>query len=268
MSQHLVLSPGTPSELFFEAKDNTNLELREFYQAFVKCTGETMIRLFRDFFAHNIRVPQQFRWVGETSLDAEGNPKVDTDAFGNDYTCQVTDPTSGIVIGAEYGEGTENYPSLLLSDISGNINDLWLASQKVATIYMANPKFRAGVTDPEFQQPQWIEIGQRLSGKMELTITFKIRGNTKPERDQITDLVLHALVGPVRRDLYRLALNWLPNRGTIGGDAIEELTATRKIHVRSITFGLQTEWFDDFIYNAVTIEDLRGIPTKLGEPQL
>lgn len=265
MSLRQIIRPGT-GELLYDPSSGLQLELGAFYEAFTKCVGETTINVFRAFFAGNMRVPADMRWVGSPVLDKTGKPIVEIDAFGNTWDCQVTDKSSPIDVGSEFGEKAERYPSVLLSSISGNINDLWLNNQKVGKIFTPNPAFNPTVGDLDAREPQYLEIGERLSGKMELTLTYKVSAYTKPSRDRLVDLVLHALVGPARRDFHRLALNWLPNRGTIGGDEVRDYTETLKIHSRVISFGLQTEWIDDFFYNAVTVKDIQSSFTRSNTP--
>lgn len=259
--------PPGQGELFYDPTSGLNLELRSFYEAFLKDTGETVIRLLRCFFASNPRVPTGYRWIGQPVLDINGQPIIDEDAFCRSWPCEVTDSTSPIDVGAEYHDGPEKYPSVLLSSMTANINDLWLSHQKVGKIFKINPAYDP-TADEEVRRAQCLEVGERLSGKLEISVTLKISAFTKPQRDRLTDLVIHAFVGPVRRDLYRLALNWLPNRGIIGGDEVRDYSETLKIHSRIFTFGLQSEWIDDFFYNAPNLEGVGMDISKSGPPNV
>lgn len=255
MSLYEQPGPGN-RELILDPRTGLTLELRGFYQQFVKGTTEKVIQAMRCFFQDNPRVPDSLRWVGTALLDENGAPVVNPDG----QPCLETSPSSGITIGAEYGDLVESYPSILVSSVSGNINDLWLNNQKTGTIYLKNPRFDPEVPAEDRTEQEFIEIGERLSGKCTFTVALTIRDQSKPARDLVTDLLLHGLVGPIRRDFHRLSMNWLPDQGSIGGDGKEELTSGTPVHTRSISFGLQTEWADDFFYPGVTVTDIVPIP--------
>lgn len=255
-----VVSPGTGEKLI-DVVSCLTLENSSFYFLFVKDLTEIVIRELRNFFKSNPRVPASLRWVGSLVTLEDGT------------TCEETADTSPIHIAAEYGDNPERYPSILVSDVNGDINDLWLDNQVVGTLIVPNPDFVLSSApedevDIPLLKPEFLEVGQRLQGKMEFNITLTVRDEQKPARDLVFDVLLHGLVSPLRRRWHELNLNWLPNRGTIGGDAVEELTEGGKVHVRTITFGLQTEWIDDFFFPAITVEDIIGERTYGGPPEV
>lgn len=105
-------------------------------------------------------------------------------------------------------------------------------------------------------QPEYFEVGQRLGGKAELTLSVTCRAYTLPELDKVTDLLIHGLVGQIRRVCYQNALNLQPDSTSFGNYQTEQLTEAQKVFSRTVSLGLQTEWYDDFYWQAVTISDV------------
>lgn len=221
-------------------------ENRAFFVQFTEEITKELVDRLRIFFELHPRVPPEFRFVWREH-DGE---KCDTD--------QVN---SKIHIGVEGNNRERMFPAVLVRDVSGNILDLYMA-QKMGDLVTANPAFAAApepdslTGDPE-KPPEFLELGERLGGKVDMQVTLNLESKSRAQVDILADLVLYSLVGPIRRELHKKGMNWLPNRGTLGGVTTEQYTAQELIYRRLIGFGLQVEWYDDFYYEGVTVEAIQ-----------
>lgn len=214
------------------------LEQRAFFFSFVEDVTKIVVGEIRKFFRDNPRVLSQYRWVGRSFTNSSGQ------------VIEESDMDSPIHIYAAYPDQPRRYPSIELSNVSANLQDLWLG-QHAGTIFADNSRY---ITDPT--QAKVLEVGERLSGKIEFSVTLTVRSKLAAERDILTDMLMHGLVGPLRRAWYRQNLNWLPNQGRVNAESEESDSAQQKIFNRQISIGLQGTWEDDFFYQAITIEDV------------
>lgn len=239
MTSNTDIPPGT-GETISDSGDFPFLvlEQRSFFFSFTEDVTKAVVAEIRKFFRDNPRVLSQYRWVGKTFTTPAGK------------SIEETDIDSPIHIYAAYPDQPRRYPSIELSNVSANLQDLWLR-QDAGTILSDNPRF---LTDPT--QPEVLEVGEHLSGKIEFSITLTVRSRLAAERDILTDMLMHGLVGPLRRAWYSQNLNWLPNQGRVNAASEESDSAQQKVFNRQISFGLQGTWEDDFFYQAITIEDI------------
>ena len=238
-----ILSPGTGEQrlnrggLFLS-------ELRVFYFGFIEAITKEVINRYRFFFESNVCIPAEVRYVFE--LDENGE------------RCDTDQDATGIHISATYHDKERFFPSILVSDVSGNILDLYLA-RKMGSLVINNPAFDIAIDpdedtcDPE-KPPEILEIGERLGGKINVTVTLQIEAYQRPELDQICDLALYALIGPIKRKLRQKGYIWLPNQGSVSGISEVEYTTGQPVLRRTIGFGLQSEWYDDFFFEGITVE--------------
>lgn len=248
-------TPSGQREQLVDA-DFTQLEERSFYFSFVEDVTKIVSIEFKNYFATNPRVPKRFRWIPSSVISGKNE----------------TDLDSPLHIHAAHEDQPRRYPELEVTSVSGNIQDIFMG-QRAGTLYIYNPKFNESLFQEyldqgvEYLEPQIKEVGERLTGKMELNVKLTVRTRLPLERDRLTDLVLHGLVGPVRRRFHEQALNWLPNRGIFSEQANEEDTNQQPVFTRTVVFGLQGEWYDDFYYTSAqtlaSVEDVIPIPVYL-----
>lgn len=221
-------------------------ENRVFFLQFSEVVTKEIVTRLRTYFEIHPRVPADFRFVWRLH---EGE-KCDTD--------QVN---SKLHVGVEGNSRERQFPAVLVKDVSGNLLDLYLG-QKMGDLVMGNPVFLAApepdelTGDPE-KPPEFLEVGERLGGKIDLQVTLSVEAKSRPQVDTLADLVIYALMGPVRRELHKQGMNWLPNKGTLGSVSTEPYTNQDLIFKRNIGFGLQVEWYDDFYFEGITVEAIQ-----------
>jgi hypothetical protein len=221
-----------------------NLECKAFYQAFLNDAKKILVQELRTYFQKNPRT-SEYRWVGQIVRSTEEE---------TDFSA------SKIHVAVERPDHPRWYPAVMIKHVGGRVRDLFLG-QRGGTIYAENPKYNE-VTEATinargetYKEPEYLEIGEQLTGKIELTVTLSVKAHTQPELDIITDLLLHGLVGPVRRAVQKQALIWMPDTGNISEEGVEDISQDQKIYYRDVSFSLLTEWWDNFFYNDITIED-------------
>lgn len=232
--------PRPPNQLTRKDEVN-NFTLREkaFYHQFTLDVGNTVIKQVRNFFEKNVRVPADYRWVGI----ANKNGSIETNQT-----------LSKIHIASAYNDNESMVPGILLENTSLNLLDLWLNHQKMGVLVIKNSRFIRGLEEPEF-----LEVGYRLGGKMNGTVLLTVRGLTPYECDNLSDLLTFGMVGPIRWNLERCNYNFLPNQGNISNRSAEQTgEAKRPNHLRTHSYGLYLEWYDDFFYDTITVEDVEA----------
>lgn len=244
---------GTPPpgerEQIVDDRSGLTLENTAFYFAFVSDTTKVIVEQLRRFFATNPRVRAAgYRWVGVIRENGEVE----------------TSPESKVHISAEHPDQAKRWPSVMVREVAGNIRDLWLG-QKEGTLYAPNPDFsefdhsQAQISGDQYDEPEFIEVGERWGGMFEMRVTLSVKSvgvGARTECDVVGDLVLHGLTMPLRRAWAERAFNWMPDGGSFSGATLNPLQNMDrdKEGERTITFGLQTDWHDDFFYIAEIVE--------------
>lgn len=222
------------------------LEQREFYYGFVEEVKTSMVDELRFYFRDNPRTTE-FRWVGRALTEG----KIETDP-----------ERTKVHVAVEFADNVQKYPSVLVGGVQARIRDLWF-NNPTHSFYIDNPdysataKAAAEAAGQDYNIPERLQVGERLTGRLDFTVTLNVRALSEAELDRLSDLVLHGLIGQVRYNLQRAGMIWLPDQGSTTGTQTESLSQRQVVHQRSISFGLRTEWFDDFYYQAVNIAAVR-----------
>lgn len=253
MANHYTIGLTKPSdtgkELLALPPDGV-LKHSGFYIQFIKDIKKLVIDNLRIYFELNPKTVN-YRWVGKIV-------NVSTGERDTDIEC------SKVHISNEYSDNVKLLPSVKIKSAGGRIRDLYLG-QKLGTLIKENPEWTTNGSD---DIPRYIEVGERVGGKVDLTVNLVVKSRSVVENDEVTDLTLLGLVGPIRREFYRENAVWLPDQGSVSNEAVEEETAQGKVFVRPMSFGLQVEWYDDFLYQAVTVEDIEGDPVYLTQIEI
>ncbi len=204
-------------------------EVKVFFLGFLDNITQSIVEDLREFFRINLRTPERFRWH-------------------EDREC------SKIWISNEYPEEERKFPYILVTDVSGNVNDF--LGKKMGDLLL---------------ESTGKAVGTRRGGKAYFTVTLKVATLSTPDRNQLTDTLLHALSWPVYKEMAKRGLPFAPNTLATGGEIEEphEGSERARIYSRTVTFQVVGEWWDDFYWNGVTMEDITtGDLTYLGPPVL
>lgn len=245
-----LTTPADRNKEFLELPPDGTLVHSGFYLQFTRDIKTLIIDNLRIYFERNPKTAE-FRWVGKIVDTATGVQDTDTEC-------------SKIHIAHDYSDNVKLLPSVKVKSVGGRIRDLYLG-QKLGTLVKNNPKWTPTASS---DIPRYIEVGERIGGKIDMTATLSIKARSPVENDMVTDLVLLGIVGPIRREFYKENAVWLPDQGSVGNDTVEEETALGKVFSRTMSFGLQVEWYDDFLYQAVTVEDIESDPIYLTTVEL
>lgn len=231
------------------------METRDTYFAFNQELATALIEELRRFFGSNPKVPMDCRWVGKQVDQA----RVDTDLDKTNVQISVHKP-----------DNPRKFPQIVLNSISGRSRDQWF-SQTGGALVIDNPDFSqadkeaAEALGEDYLEPEQLTVGERKTGKCDATLTLTVRAYSDAELDIFSDLVLHAFHGQVRRNLTLVGINWMPDTLSWSGNNQETLTERQPVSVRTFTFGLQGEWYDDFNYLTGNISDVvTGTITRTG----
>lgn len=227
--------------------ENTGLLLRQssFYYGFAREIKTQLVDEFRLFFRDN-PVTAEYRWHGIE----RGSGQFETDIAN-----------SKIHIAVDFADNPKFPRSLLVSRCSARIRDLWFNSP-THLIYTPNPAYSQALADEaaalgeDYNVPKLIQVGECLTGRFDFTVTLTCRALSEAELDEISDLVLHGLIGQVRIRLARIGMNWLPETGQLGDTTTEPMTNRQVVFAKTITFGIRSEWARNFIYDAPVITDV------------
>lgn len=227
--------------------ENTGLLLRQtgFYFGFVREVRTQLVDELRAFFRDN-PVTSEYRWVGRDA----GSGQFETDL-----------DNSKIGIAVDHADNPKFSRSVMVSGCSARIRDLWF-NTPTHQIRLPNPGYSAAEAaaaaeeGTDYDVPQTIVIGERLTGRLDFTIKLTCRALAEPELDEISDLMLHGLIGQVRIHLARIGMNWLPDTGQLSDTVTETLTNRQTVFAKTLTFGLRTEWARDFVYDVVNIANI------------
>jgi hypothetical protein len=243
--------PSGLREAFEDARSGLTLENQAFYFAFIDQTVVAIVEELRRYFQTNPRVAAAgYRWRGEVRENGEIETAVD----------------SKVHIAAEHPDQAKRWPSVLVREVSGSVRDLWLG-QKAGTLYAPNPNYsafdesQAQISGDNYDEQPDIEVGERYEGRLEMRVTLAVTAigaGARTECNRVADLLLHGLVMPVRRALAQRSFNWMPDGGSFGGEAMSSYQGADrgKECVRTLTFGLQTGWYDDFFYVSEIVEKI------------
>jgi hypothetical protein len=227
-----------------DVTDDLQMEERVYYYGFIEEIVTNVVREVRAYFRDNPST-SAYRWIGKSLTG--GAYETDMDV-------------TKIHISPEYSDNPRKYPSIMVQDVNLNLNDLFLG-QNMGSLVIQNPDFDPTFTpDPYVSNTKdntnrYIEVGERLGGKAQGSVTLNIRALSRLERDRVTDLLLKGMVVPIRRALAKLAMNFVPNSASTNAGAPEDLTEEQKIFTRNFTFSLQVEWYSDFFYDTAPITD-------------
>jgi len=149
-------------------------------------------------------------------------------------------------IAEEWGTERQYYPAVIISGTTVNLQDLFLA-KKMGTL--------------SFLQKDGTErlIGERLGGRFKLSTTLKVGAFTTPDRDILHDLLMYGMVGPLGWSLMKEGFVWVANSGQSGPPTVEQPEKLgQAVHVRTLGFSVESEWFDDFYFNGVDISQINA----------
>jgi hypothetical protein len=252
--------PGPGAREIRHDIENTGLilEQREFYYGFIEEVKTNLVNELRSYFRDNPRTAT-YRWAGKQV----GSGQVETDL-----------ERTKIHLAVEFSDLPQKYPSVLISAVQARIRDLWFNSP-THRFYCKNPAFSADdkaaaiATGLDYDLPEFLMVGERLTGRLDFTVMLTVRALAEAELDRIADLVLHGLLGQIRINLGRIGMAWIPEQGSTSGTQIEQLSNRQAVHARTISIGLRTDWYDDFYYQAVNIADVQVTQiNRQGPPQL
>lgn len=153
------------------------------------------------------------------------------------------DETGGIIhIGEAWPTEPQKYPAIMVERTDASLQDLFLAGKQGA-LYI------------DYGNNNLKEVGERLGGRVKLNTSLKLATFNTPQRDALADLILYALVGPVKWNLTYRGFVQVPNSANIGPENVENPEQLgQALYTRSIGFSVESEWFDDFYYNGVEIQ--------------
>lgn len=233
-------TPYPPNQLTrIDEVNSFPLREKAFFHQFTLDVGKTVITQVRNFFEKNVRVPAEYRWVGITNENG---------------SIETNQTLSKVHIASAYNDNESMVPSILLENTSLNLLDLWLNHRKMGVLVVKNKLFVRGLDEPEF-----LEVGYRLGGKMNGTVMLSVRGLLPVECDHLSDLLTFGMVGPIRWNLEKLNYNFLPNQGNISNRSAEPSGEAKKPNfLRTHSYGLFLEWYDDFFYDTITVEDVEA----------
>lgn len=229
-------------EAFKDFNSKSPVRNTAFYFQFVQQLTDDLIQSLRDYFTFNPRVPSTLRWVGKPA---------------NSGGSETDNQRTGIHVSAEHADNEQFYPSVLVASVNANLDDFFLNRQNRTPIVVDNPLFDPKIAIADQEAPQQIELGFSMSGKTTFTVTLRIRGNQPPELDQVTDVVIHGLIGPVRRELeHKYQYNYVPGSARVSDRSTETYTNKSPIHARTITLSLYGSWEDVFYYSDPNVTDV------------
>lgn len=209
--------------------------VKEFYFGFTRDIRKIIVRDLRVFFGSHPRVPSRFRFVGKSP-----DPEVEI-PFLESETDIIN---SKVRIAGGYSDSERLFPEILVLRVGANINDLFLG-QKMGSLYANVEK-----TPGQFSSQ---EIGERLGGQLTVQVGLKVavQGGGPSELDDICDVLIYGLVGPVRKRIQQRRLVWVPNSTVVSSEKEENQTNNSKIFSRDINFSLIADWYDDFYIDGV-----------------
>jgi hypothetical protein len=226
--------------------------LESFYFGFIEDLRKVFIRELRYYFASSSRVPDDLRWVArpDSTIDMP-------ELYG-----ETDDANSKIRISGPYAEEEKLYPSIIVNTIGMSLNDLFLG-QKMGNLYVqAGPD-----TEPDLstaivlaQPPTGLEplqeVGERIGGKVTSNVTIRLASAAAGPRDLdiLSDVFIRGMVYPIRKRIEARGHIFMPNTARISEETAEERTNTTKIFVRNFTTQVQSEWFDDYFFDAPTFD--------------
>lgn len=140
----------------------------------------------------------------------------------------------------------QSFPAAIVDRTDLNLQDLYLGNKQGGLFIETS----GGL----------VLVGERLGGRCRINTSWKLAAFQTPARDALSDIILYALVGPVRWDLLRKGFAYIPNSASIGPQAVEEVEKLGgALYTRTFSFSVEGEWYDDFYYNGVEIRDFRVI---------
>lgn len=258
-----IRPPTGLRETEIDPRSGLMLENVESYFAFIDDTSTIVVEELRRFFETNPRAAA-YRWRGTVRDNGEIESATD----------------SKIHVSVDHPSQAKRWPYIMVRSVSGGIQDLWLG-QKAGTLVAANlsySSFDASVAKQNgdnYEEQPYVEVGERLQGLFEMTVTLAIGTigeGPRAECNRVTDLVLHGLVMPVRHALSKRNLDWMVGTGRFEGETLTPRQGDERNQecVRTISFGLQTSWYDDFFYLTTNVEnvDMKRIYVQGLDPRL
>jgi hypothetical protein len=224
-----------------------------FYLQFLKQVTEDMVDSLRVYFSTNPRVPSFFRWVGKVA---------------NDHGQETDIMATKVHIAAGAPDNESFYPSVLVDDVQAKLRDLFLNHQNRVPLMIDNPLFDPKKPIDDQIEPPELEVGFSANGKLDYTAIIKIRGNHPVECDQVTDFVIHGLLGPVMRDMEHRNYNFYPDRTGVSQRGVENYTNKAPVYVRTINLDMMGHWEDQFMYNDPNVTDVTVAPSPEGPETL
>lgn len=232
-----------------DALSGLELEVVESLFSFTDDVSRTLVEELRKYFQKNPRTAR-YRWRGLLRDNGEVETSID----------------SAIHVSIDHPSQPKRWPYVMIRSVSADVMDLWLG-QKEGTLIAPNPNYSqldaaaAKASHDDYDEQPYIEVGERIGNQLNATVTLVVGAvgeGPRAECNAVSDLVIHGLVYPLRKALAARGLNWIPGRGRVDAEELVPIQGSErdKECMRTISFGLQVEWYDDFFYIADSVGDV------------